>query len=104
MTVKLRYKQPDGNESSLISVAVANNTRVTPELGFAAAVTEFGMLLRDSEYKGSSTCSRELAKLVPRAWYWRTTTTTTAELAENYCVEISFSANSAVSAVNIVAV
>jgi Ca-activated chloride channel family protein len=55
MTVKLRYKQPDGNESSLMSVAVANNTRMTPELGFAAAVTEFGMLLRDSEYKGSST-------------------------------------------------
>jgi Ca-activated chloride channel family protein len=55
MTVKLRYKQPDGNEGSLMSVAVANNTRMTPELGFAAAVTEFGMLLRDSEYKGSST-------------------------------------------------
>jgi Ca-activated chloride channel family protein len=55
MTVKLRYKQPDGNESSLMSVAVANNTRMTSELGFAAAVTEFGMLLRDSEYKGSST-------------------------------------------------
>jgi Ca-activated chloride channel homolog len=55
MTVKLRYKQPDGNESSLMSMAVANNTRMTPELGFAAAVTEFGMLLRDSEYKGSST-------------------------------------------------
>ncbi len=51
----LRYKQPDGNESSLMSVAGANNTRMTPELGFAAAVTEFGMLLRDSEYKGSST-------------------------------------------------
>jgi Ca-activated chloride channel homolog len=55
MTVKLRYKQPDGNESSLMSMAVANNARMTPELGFAAAVTEFGMLLRDSEYKGSST-------------------------------------------------
>lgn len=51
----LRYKQPDGNESSLMSVAGANNTRMTSELGFAAAVTEFGMLLRDSEYKGSST-------------------------------------------------
>jgi hypothetical protein len=30
---------------------------MTPELGFAAAVTEFGMLMRDSEYKGSSTFS-----------------------------------------------
>jgi hypothetical protein len=51
MTVKLRYKQPDGNESSLMSVAVANNTRMTQELGFAAAVTEFGMLLTSRRFE-----------------------------------------------------
>lgn len=54
MTVKVRYKQPDGNSSTLATVAVKNTTATTPELGFASAVAEFGMLLRDSEHKGSS--------------------------------------------------
>jgi Ca-activated chloride channel family protein len=42
MTVKLRFKRPDEAESSLISVAVPNKTGMTRELGFAAAVAEFG--------------------------------------------------------------
>jgi Ca-activated chloride channel family protein len=54
MTVKLRYKQPEGRTSKLTTVAVRNSTETTPELGFASAVAEFGMLLRDSEHKGSS--------------------------------------------------
>jgi Ca-activated chloride channel family protein len=54
MTVKLRYKKPDENVSTLTTVAVRNTTSATPELGFASAVAEFGMLLRDSEHKGSS--------------------------------------------------
>ena len=54
MTVKVRYKQPDGDTSTLMTVAVRNTTESTPELGFASAVAEFGMLLRDSEHKGSS--------------------------------------------------
>jgi Ca-activated chloride channel family protein len=54
LTVKLRYKEPDGDTSSLKTVAVRNTTETTPELGFASAVAEFGMLLRDSEHKGSS--------------------------------------------------
>jgi Ca-activated chloride channel family protein len=54
MTVKLRYKEPDGVTSSLISVGVPSRTETTPALGFAAAVAEFGMVLRDSEFKGSS--------------------------------------------------
>ena len=54
MTVKLRYKQPDGDTSTLSAVAVKDTTSSTPELGFASAVAEFGMLLRDSEYKGSA--------------------------------------------------
>ncbi len=65
MTVKLRYKQPDGDTSRLISVAV--NARVgelTPNLGFASAVAEFGMLLRRSEFKGQATwtTAQELAR------------------------------------------
>ena len=37
-----------------MSVVVGNNVRETPELGFASAVAEFGMLLRDSEFKGTA--------------------------------------------------
>jgi Ca-activated chloride channel homolog len=65
MTVKLRYKQPDGDTSKLISVAVKDRTgELTPNLGFAAAVAEFGMLLRRSEHKGQTTWSsaKELAR------------------------------------------
>ena len=56
MTVKLRYKAPDGDESRLISVPVKNHTsELSANLGFAAAVAEFGMILRQSEHRGSST-------------------------------------------------
>ena len=56
MTVKLRYKQPTGDDSRLISVPVKNQTAtLSPNLGFAAAVAEFGMLLRKSEHRGGST-------------------------------------------------
>lgn len=54
LTVKLRYKEPDGASSNVISVAVPSRTDMTPALGFAAAVAEFGMVLDDSEFKGSS--------------------------------------------------
>jgi Ca-activated chloride channel homolog len=54
MTVKVRYKEPDGVTSSLVTVAVPSTSAMTPTLGFAAAVAEFGMLLRDSEFKGQS--------------------------------------------------
>jgi Ca-activated chloride channel family protein len=54
LTVKLRYKQPGSETSALIAATVPNRLSMTPALGFAAAVAEFGMLLRDSEHKGSS--------------------------------------------------
>ncbi len=65
MTVKLRYKQPDGDTSRLISVAVNDRVgELTPNLGFAAAIAEFGMLLRKSEFKGQATwaTAQELAR------------------------------------------
>jgi Ca-activated chloride channel family protein len=65
MTVKVRYKQPDGDASKLISRAVADRVgALTPQLGFASAVAEFGMLLRRSEFKGEATwaSAQELAR------------------------------------------
>ena len=54
MAVKLRYKQPDGDVSQLRTFTVRARREMAPELGFAAAVAEFGMLLRDSEFKGTA--------------------------------------------------
>ena len=55
MTVKVRYKQPDGDRSSLVTVPVSGRETTSPRhIGFAAAVAEFGMLLRDSPYKGEA--------------------------------------------------
>jgi Ca-activated chloride channel family protein len=56
MTVKLRYKDPDGDTSRLLTVAVKDSAAVdSADVRFAAAVAAFGMLLRDSEYKGTAT-------------------------------------------------
>ncbi len=55
MTVKLRYKQPHGDTSRLLTVAVEKRVgELTPNIGFAAAVAEFGMLLRRSTNKGEA--------------------------------------------------
>ena len=65
MTVKLRYKQADGDTSKLISVAVRDRVgELTTNIGFASAVAEFGMLLRGSDFKGQATWSsaQELAR------------------------------------------
>jgi len=48
LTVKVRYKMPDANESDLIEQAVRPGGRA-PDLPFAAAVAEFGLLLRDAQ-------------------------------------------------------
>jgi Ca-activated chloride channel family protein len=59
MFLKLRYKQPDGNKSQLLSFPVQDHGL---ELGdssddfrFAAAVAEYGMILRNSKFKGDAT-------------------------------------------------
>jgi Ca-activated chloride channel family protein len=58
LTLKLRYKQPDGDKSRLLEFPVTDNGKrfnnASTDFKFAAAVAEFGMLLRDSEFKGSS--------------------------------------------------
>jgi Ca-activated chloride channel family protein len=59
LTVKLRYKKPDENKSELIERTVTDTSgtfeSAPVDLKFAAAVAEFGMILRDSEYKGNGT-------------------------------------------------
>jgi len=59
LTVKLRYKKPDGDKSELLERAVSDNgadfAKASGDFKFAAAVAEFGMVLRDSEHKGNGT-------------------------------------------------
>ena len=63
--VKLRYKEPEASTSKLMTRAVADDvTSANSDFAFAAAVAEFGLLLRDSKYKGTATFSSvgELAR------------------------------------------
>lgn len=57
LTVKFRYKEPDGTKSKLITKTIANDNRMDNDenLNWAASVAAFGMLLRDSEFKGDLT-------------------------------------------------
>lgn len=58
LTVKLRYKAPDGDTSRLFERSLQRATveqDVSSDFHFAASVAGFGMLLRDSEYKGDLT-------------------------------------------------
>ena len=67
MTVKMRYKKPDGDRSILIEKAhtAAEMTRKKPSVDFrfASAVAEFALLLEDSKHKGDAS----FAKLIERA-------------------------------------
>jgi Ca-activated chloride channel homolog len=55
LTVTIRYKAPDARKSTQMSAVVRNEATNTEALGFPAAVASFGMLLRDSEFRGSAT-------------------------------------------------
>lgn len=54
-TIKLRYKKPDGDISKLITHPVSDThtawTATSDNFRFSAAVAEFGLLLRNSEFK-----------------------------------------------------
>ncbi|HTH81345.1 MAG TPA: von Willebrand factor type A domain-containing protein [Mucilaginibacter sp.] len=58
MTVKFRYKQPDSEVSKMESVVVNNKPietdKTSEDFRFAAAVAEYGMLLRNSQFKQNS--------------------------------------------------
>jgi len=59
LTIKLRYKKPDGKTSMLLEKPVkgyiSDLEDCSDNLRFAAAVSEFGMILRNSEFKGNAT-------------------------------------------------
>ncbi|MGF7078806.1 YfbK domain-containing protein [Mucilaginibacter sp. UYCu711] len=58
MTIKFRYKQPDGDKSKMELVTVKDKplsqANTSTDFRFAAAVAEYGMLLRDSQFKQDS--------------------------------------------------
>lgn len=58
ITVKLRYKEPEGDQSRLLSMGVMDRNvsveQASENLRFASAVAQFGMLLRDSRYRGNA--------------------------------------------------
>jgi Ca-activated chloride channel family protein len=59
LTLHLRYKQPDGVTSSELEFPIRDSDagfgQASDDFQFAAAVAAFGMLLRDSEFKGNAT-------------------------------------------------
>jgi len=61
LTLKIRYKEPTGTESKLLSFPLTDRggqfARATQDFRFAASVAEFGMILRDSSYRGKASIS-----------------------------------------------
>ena len=62
LTVKVRYKRPDESESRLLARTLtrppADDVGPSDAFRFASAVAEFGLLLRDSPYKGDASYER----------------------------------------------
>jgi Ca-activated chloride channel family protein len=58
LTVRIRYKDPDGDTSKLITTALkggpANLEKSSENFRFSAAVAMYAMILRDSQYKGDA--------------------------------------------------
>ena len=65
LTLSIRAKAPTGDESALYTYPLKAQApgEMTDNLRFAAAVAEVGMLLRDSEWKGSATYDSALELL-----------------------------------------
>ena len=65
MTVKFRYKEPKENVSKLITEVVNDKLKplssASENCKFASAVAQFGMILRDSKFKGESDYKTVLA-------------------------------------------
>ena len=65
LTVKFRYKKPNEDKSKLISRTLLDESTEFDETGnnfrFSSSVAMFGMLLRDSKFKGSSSYNYALS-------------------------------------------
>jgi Ca-activated chloride channel family protein len=61
LTLKLRFKQPDGEKSELIEFPLKQEAKkfgaASENLRFASAVAAFGMILRGSDHRGGATMS-----------------------------------------------
>ncbi|MGI9428428.1 MAG: YfbK domain-containing protein, partial [Bythopirellula sp.] len=61
LTLKIRYKQPDGDKSTKLEFPITDNGQAfaaaTDDFKFAAAVASFGMQLRNSEHQGHTSYS-----------------------------------------------
>ena len=58
LILKMRYKEPEEDISKYMDTAMTSanvKTEMSQNMGFASAVAEFGMLLRDSKFKADST-------------------------------------------------
>lgn len=64
LTLKLRYKQPQDSESRLIEQVIKDpgqgQAAASEDFKFASSVALFGMLLRESPYRGQGTWSQTL--------------------------------------------
>lgn len=64
VTIKLRYKEPDGSQSKLLTEIVKSKPVIFDEssnnLRFAAAVASFGLTLRASSFKGTANFDQAL--------------------------------------------
>ncbi|MDQ8004484.1 MAG: von Willebrand factor type A domain-containing protein [Pedobacter sp.] len=66
LTVKMRYKQPDGDSSKLLQKPVIDSyqdklNKTSDNFRFSASVAMFGMLLRQSEFVQESTFEQAIA-------------------------------------------
>jgi Ca-activated chloride channel family protein len=65
MTIKFRYKKPGGDKSILMIHTVAGENKsfdtTSDNLRFASSVAEFGLLLRNSEFKQNASYKNVLA-------------------------------------------
>ena len=62
--VKVRYKQPDGNQSRLLThpvLAAGAQAEPSSDFRFQGAVAEFGLLLRNSDFRGRADLNRVIA-------------------------------------------
>jgi len=65
LTVKIRYKEPAGSDSKLLVFPLVDReqtfARSSVDFRFSAAVASFGMILRNSPYKGTATIDSVLS-------------------------------------------